>query len=60
MKIGLHDSDRNGFPNFALMKLSQYHSRIYPEVLICTLTKMCGETDPEFFCANGEREEKDG
>ena len=32
------------------------HSRIYPEVLICTLTKMCGETDPGFFCANGERE----
>ena len=25
MKIGIHDSDRNGFPNFALMKLSQYH-----------------------------------
>lgn len=32
------------------------HSMIYPEVLICTLTKMCGETDPDFFCANGERE----
>jgi len=25
MKIGLHDAGRNGFPNFALMKLSQYH-----------------------------------
>lgn len=35
------------------------HSRIYPEVLICTLTKMCGETDPEFFCANGEREARE-
>lgn len=25
MKIGLHDSDRTGFPNLALMKLSAYH-----------------------------------
>lgn len=25
MKIGLHDSDRTGFPNLALMKMSAYH-----------------------------------
>ena len=25
MKIGLHDSERTGFPNLALMKLSAYH-----------------------------------
>ena len=25
MRIGLHDSDSTGFPNLALMKLSQYH-----------------------------------
>lgn len=25
MKIGIHDSDNNGYPNLALMKLSAYH-----------------------------------
>ena len=25
MRIGLHDSDNTGFPNYALMKISQYH-----------------------------------
>ncbi|NIW14822.1 MAG: radical SAM protein, partial [Candidatus Thorarchaeota archaeon] len=25
MKIGLHDFDKTGYPNLALMKLSQYH-----------------------------------
>lgn len=27
MKVGLHDSDGTGFPNFALMKLSAWHKR---------------------------------
>lgn len=26
-RIGLHDSDKTGFPNFALMKLSQYYKQ---------------------------------
>lgn len=25
MRIGLHDSDSTGFPNFALMKISAWH-----------------------------------
>ena len=25
MRIGFHDSDNTGFPNYALMKLSAYH-----------------------------------
>lgn len=25
VRIGLHDSDRTGFPNLALMKISAYH-----------------------------------
>ena len=25
MSIGLHDSDKTGFPNLALMKVSAYH-----------------------------------
>lgn len=28
MVIGLHDSDKNGFPNYALMKISAYHKSI--------------------------------
>lgn len=28
MVIGLHDSDKNGFPNYALMKISAYHKYI--------------------------------
>lgn len=32
MRIGLHDSDKTGFPNFALMKLSAYHKAAGDEV----------------------------
>ncbi len=28
MKIGLHDSDNTGFPNYALMKISSYHKNL--------------------------------
>lgn len=32
MKIGLHDADRTGFPNLALMKLSAFHKAGHDEV----------------------------
>lgn len=32
MRIGIHDSDKNGFPNFALMKISAYHKAEGDEV----------------------------
>ena len=28
--------------------------------LICCLTKMCGTTAPDWFCADGERRDDDG
>ena len=31
-------------------------SKVSPEKIICCLTKMCGTVDPDFFCADGERE----
>lgn len=32
MRIGIHDSDKNGFPNLALMKISAYHKAEGDEV----------------------------
>lgn len=32
MRIGLHDADKTGFPNYALMKLSAYHKAAGDEV----------------------------
>lgn len=32
MRIGLHDSDKTGFPNFSLMKISAYHKASGDEV----------------------------
>ena len=32
MIIGLHDADKNKFPNYALMKLSAYHKSLGDEV----------------------------
>ena len=31
-------------------------SKVSPEKIICCLTKMCGTVDPDYFCADGERE----
>lgn len=31
-------------------------SEVSPEKIICCLTKMCGTVDPDYFCADGERE----
>lgn len=31
-------------------------SKVNPEKIICCLTKMCGTVDPDYFCADGERE----
>lgn len=32
--------------------INEYHE---DKPLICGLTKMCGTTDPDWFCADGER-----
>lgn len=32
MRIGIHDSDKTGFPNYALMKISAYHKAQGDEV----------------------------
>ena len=31
-------------------------SKVSPEKIICCLTKLCGTVDPDYFCADGERE----
>ena len=31
-------------------------SKVSPEKIICCLTKMCGTVDPDYFCADGDRE----
>ena len=33
------------------------YSKVNPEVLICTLTKKIGTTNPTWFCADGEFKE---
>ena len=63
MNVGLHDADRNDFPNYALMKLSAFHKQQgdavewwlpYKEYSTRSITVLC---DPPYDEACGKYEE---
>ena len=61
MLVGLHDSDKTDFPNYALMKISAWHKAQGDTVEwwnLCAkpyIERGNATHEPDWFCADGKK-----